>query len=92
MARDVRGCKLDVEDLGDSISTIEELAAFIDALSDDAIEHGSQWENIQIFSMLESMAAWLRDTRDNHARVPPDLDPRTLRFVASLLLAGKHYE
>jgi len=81
-----------VEDLEQSIGTVEDLAAFIDALSTDAIEHGSQWENLHIFDMLESMAAWLRDAGDDERLVPRDLERSALQFTARLLLAGKHYE
>ncbi len=68
------------------------MAAFLDALSVDAIERGSEWENLQIFDMLESMAAWLRDTSDHPRFAQPDLAPDQWRLTARLLLAGKHYE
>jgi hypothetical protein len=45
------------EDLAPEITTREEMARFLDALSNDAVERGSEWENLQIFDMLESMAA-----------------------------------
>jgi hypothetical protein len=73
------------------VNTAEDLAAFIDALSADAVEHGSEWANLTIFDMLESMAAWLRDSAEEGADSPA-LRPVELRFVARLLLAGKHYE
>ena len=47
------------EDLADRITTRKDLATFLDALSAGGIEHGSHWENLQIFDMLEAMAAWL---------------------------------
>lgn len=40
--------------------------------------------------MLESMAAWLRDSAEDGATLP-DLGPVELRFVARLLL-GEAYE
>lgn len=80
------------EDLAGKIASREDMAAFIDALSVNAMEHGSQWENLQIFDMLESMAAWLRDTAEDEGRSQPPLDNAAWRFVARLLLAGKHYE
>jgi hypothetical protein len=80
------------EDLADGIASREDMAAFLDALSTDAIERGSQWENLQIFDMLESMAAWLRDTAGHGAFGQVDLSPEQWQFIARLLLAGKHYE
>lgn len=80
------------EDLAPKISCREDMADFIDALSVDAIEYASQWENLQIFDMLESMAAWLRDTAENDGVSQPVLDDAAWQFVAHLLLAGKHYE
>ena len=81
----------DVESMGLAAASAEDLAAFIDALSADAADRPSEWANETIFDMLESMAAWLRDSADDVAAVP-DLAPSELRFVARLLLAGKHYE
>ncbi|HET7426754.1 MAG TPA: DUF2283 domain-containing protein [Gemmatimonadales bacterium] len=54
------------------------MATFLDALSNDATEHGSQWENVHIFDQLESMAAWLRDRRPADAMhaLTLDFDPR----------------
>ncbi|WP_121257586.1 DUF7660 family protein [Solirubrobacter pauli] len=80
------------EDLADQITTREDMASFLDALSTDAVERGSEWENAQIFDMLESMAAWLRDTADTPRFAPAGMTPEQWRFIADLILAGKHYE
>ena len=81
------------EDTFKAITSREDMATFLDCLSADAVERGSEWENLQIFDMLESMAAWLRDSTDhpNFAH-HPTLSPEQWQFVAELLLAGKHYE
>jgi hypothetical protein len=68
------------------------MAEFLDALSQDAAEHASEWENLNIFEMLESMSAWLRDTTGHESFAQPELPPAHWQFVAQLLLAGKHYE
>ena len=81
----------DPEALAESVESLEDLASFIDELSRDAVEYGSEWENIEIFDMLESMAAWLRDSMEGGGRGPVE-EREVLRFVARLLLAGKHYE
>jgi hypothetical protein len=44
------------------------------------------------FDVLESMAAWLRDTTDRQSSGRTQFAPEQWRFVAMLLLAGKHYE
>ncbi len=80
------------EKLSRQITTREDMAAFLDALSADAIHHGSEWDNLHIFDMLESMAAWLRDAATSHGSAHPELSPEQWRFVARLILAGKHYE
>jgi hypothetical protein len=80
------------ESLVAEIVTREDMARFLDALSGDAVERGSEWENLHIFDMLESMAAWLRDSAEHEAFVQPDLSPEAWRFIAKLMLAGKHYE
>lgn len=78
------------EDLVDTVADRESLAMFLDVLSNDAIEHESEWENFHIFDVLESMAAWLRD----RAELQPALEsePNAWRLVARVVLAGKHYE
>lgn len=68
------------------------MARFLDALSEDAVERGSEWQNLHIFDMLESMAAWLRTSAKHEAFAHPDLSPEQWRFLAELVLAGKHYE
>ncbi len=80
------------EDLVPEIATRDDLAAFLDALSVDAVERGSEWENLQIFDMLESMAAWLRDSAGHENFTQPDLSAEQWQFFAELMLAGKYYE
>jgi hypothetical protein len=93
MIRDTQSAMRDrPEDLASGITTREDMAKFLDALSNDAIERASEWENLRIFDMLESMAAWLRATADHEAFPHPSLSPEHWQLVAHLLLAGKHYE
>lgn len=75
-----------------SITTREDFASFLDLLGADAVDRGSEWENGQIDTVLESMSAWLRDSAEHPNFTHPDLSPEQWRFVAELLLAGKHYE
>jgi hypothetical protein len=78
------------EDLVDSVADRESLAAFLDVLSKDAIEHESEWENLQIFDMLESMAAWLRDSAEPAPALETEDNP--WRLAARVVFAGKFYE
>lgn len=78
------------EDLLDAVADRESLASFLDALSHDAAERGSEWENLHIFDMLESMAAWLRDSAGQGPTLESESD--AWQLVARVLLAGKHYE
>ncbi len=81
------------EELVAGIAVREDMARFLDALSNDAIERSSEWENPHIFDMLESMAAWLRDSADREGSAThPSLSSEQWQFVAELMLAGKHYE
>ena len=80
------------EELVAGVTSREDVANFLDALSTDAIERGSEWENLHIFDMLESMGAWLRDSADHEAFSQPDVSPEQWRFFAELMLSGKHYE
>jgi hypothetical protein len=89
----LRGMHQRPEDLIEAIATGDDLASFLDLLSADAVDRGSEWENGQIDTMLESMSAWLRaSTGHPNFTHHPDLLPEQWRFVAELLLAGKHYE
>jgi len=55
-------------------------------LRQDLLDHPQDWENHTLSDYLESLQAWLEDTRE---RVPaePSWD-----FIANLLGAGKIYE
>src|SRR5689334_5443835 len=77
------------EDLVDTVADRESLAAFLEVLSKDAVDHGSEWENLQIFDMLESMAAWLRDSSE--PAPSEDTQENPWRLVARVVLAGKFY-
>ena len=78
------------EGLLDTVVDRESLASFLDALSYDAAEHGAEWENMHSFDMLESMAAWLRDSADQRQEL--ESESNAWQLIARVLLAGKHYE
>jgi hypothetical protein len=78
------------EDLLEKVADRESLALFLDALSEDAAERGSEWENAHILDMLESMAAWLRDSSEQQTTL--ESERNAWQLVARVLLAGKHYE
>jgi hypothetical protein len=73
------------EELLDSISSRQSFLQFLEALLEDRCNSRDGWENKSIESFLEAMHAWAVDS--NSLPEQPDW-----RYIAQLLLAGKHYE
>lgn len=77
----------------DSISTREDLIAFVERLRDDFGAATSDWENTDILRYLDALAAWTADMDgyfENRGEPVPEAP--TWRLVAQMLLAAKHYE
>lgn len=68
-----------------SLSTKDELATFVDSLRADLKTNAGNWENAKLEDFLESMAAWLRDSKS----LP---EQPQWRAVATALLAASRYE
>lgn len=77
----------------DLIKTHEDLAEFIRDLQASLNEESSKWENTDLSSFLEAMAAWLDDMdgyyKNRGEPVPTQPD---WKFVAGLLKAASVYE
>lgn len=71
----------------DSIQTKEDLAEYILSLKQDFLTNRGQWENTDIPTYLDAMAAWLGDCRD-----PAMESPTALQNTARILYVGKLYE
>jgi hypothetical protein len=71
----------------------EDLAALIRSLADDFRRKPEEWENGDLTSYLEAMAAWVDDSDGYHRNrgeaVP---DQATWKALGQILLAAKVYE
>lgn len=71
----------------------EDLAALIRGLADDFRRKPEEWENGNLTSYLEAMAAWVDDSdgyyRNRSEAVP---DQATWKTLGQILLAAKVYE
>jgi hypothetical protein len=76
-----------------SVSSSEELAAFIVALRSDFDENRQDWENVDLPSAFEAMAAWLRDMqRAKNQRSESLATVNPFQLCAQVLYAAKVYE
>jgi hypothetical protein len=76
--------RVTAEQMAGQIASRESMAEFLDTLSQDAVEHASEWENLHIFDMLESMSAWLRDTTSHESFAQQELPPAHLAVRGSV--------
>jgi hypothetical protein len=84
---------IDLHNQENNISSIDDLSGFIKLLAEDFRQNAATWENIQIDDYLESVAAWLKDSKglEKNTGIVVPKQPNW-KFVATLLLAGKYYE
>lgn len=71
----------------------EDFVRFVQTLSYDLHERPASWENGDLASFLEAMAAWVGDMDGyyrNRGEIPPDQP--SWRTMAQSLLAAKVYE
>ncbi|WP_306320547.1 MULTISPECIES: hypothetical protein [unclassified Streptomyces] len=77
----------------ESVDSREELAAFVRFLRRSQAEEGSAWENADLPSFLEALAAWIDDAdgwyRNTGRELPAEGD---WRFFARALQAATVYE
>ena len=76
------------------IQTRAELIAFIDDVIRDHDANGQNWENRDIRSYLEAMAAWLEDCDGYYQNVGPsrDVDEPHWQIFADAVAAARVYE
>ena len=77
----------------ETIGSREDLAALVDQMRKDFEKDPSGWENADIASFLEAMAAWLRDMDGyylNRGECVPNTP--TWRTIGEILLAARSYE
>ncbi|MEU5581409.1 hypothetical protein ABZ791_13640 [Streptomyces huasconensis] len=77
----------------DHVNNREDLAAFVRSLRRSHAEDGRSWENVDLSSFLEALAAWVDDAdgwyRDTGRELPPGGD---WTFFARALQAATAYE
>lgn len=82
-----------VEDQVNSIRSREEFAAFVRSLAQDFEEHPEAWQNADLSSFFEALAAWVDDMEGYYSnrgeRMPEHPDWRTF---AQILAAARVYE
>jgi hypothetical protein len=76
-----------------AVRTREDLVAFLEAFNSDFVVKGGSWENSDLPSFLEAMAAWSQDMEgfyENRGELIASVAP--WRVLADLLMAGRVYE
>ncbi|GHD08597.1 hypothetical protein GCM10010334_62060 [Streptomyces finlayi] len=79
--------------LGDEIQTREELATFVRGLREEFLRQGQEWENADLDTFLEALAAWIDDAEGSYRDFGKEL-PREgdWTFFAQSLRAATMYE
>ena len=84
---------MDFSNLINGISSKEDLVDFLYNLSDDKRVNETQWENKDVESYIEGIAAWIEDMegyyKNTGKEMPQNVD---WSFIATLLYVGKIYE
>ncbi|WP_034262173.1 DUF7660 family protein [Actinospica robiniae] len=82
-----------------AIASRQELAAFIEALSEDFAANADAWENVSVGTYLSALSRWLGSADSwakNMTRFQPDLwiDPEapSWQLFAAALRAARTYE
>ncbi len=80
-------------DQQEAIRTREDLASFIQALSDDLRAHPTQWENVSLNSYLDALVA-VTESLDQRFKNLGDTLPEqpTWKIVGDVLLTARIYE
>ncbi|MFF9001622.1 hypothetical protein ACF1GW_06820 [Streptomyces achromogenes] len=77
----------------DHVGSREDLAAFVRSLRRSHAEEGSSWENADLPSFLEALAAWIDDADGWYGNTGRDLPPGGgWTFFARALQAATMYE
>jgi hypothetical protein len=75
-----------IYELENDVDSKDKLSRFLQALSADSISDPESWENGTIEKYIEAISAYLDDARN------VELTAEECGKIASLFLAGKHYE
>ena len=84
---------MNVQDRAKQVQSRGDFVAFVRELVRDHADHPEQWENGELTSFLEAMAAWVSDMDGyymNRGEVPPEQP--AWRTFAEILMAASVYE
>jgi hypothetical protein len=83
-----------LEDVPATITSRDEFSEFIRAVLRDWEQSGASWENGDLCSYLEAMAAWLAEPAGYYRNFAPEVNPDvpSWRLFADALLAARVYE
>jgi hypothetical protein len=85
--------EIGLNELAQQVHSREDLAAFIRALLCQLREKPEDWENQDLASFLEAMAAWIEDM-EGYYKGRGEAVPKqpTWKTIAQILLAARVYE
>jgi hypothetical protein len=76
-----------------AVKTREDLARFIKELKVDLLNHSNDWENADLASFLDAMAAWIKDMDGYYKNTgQKQQDITQWRFITDMLMASRVYE
>lgn len=84
---------MDLELRALSVNTREELAAFVQHMRRDFDDHPERWENIDLETFLEAMAAWIQDMLGYYKNSGQVLSELPMwQVFADILMGARIYE
>jgi hypothetical protein len=76
-----------------AVETREDFVAFVGALKADFDADGAQWQNTDLASFLDAMAAWTQDMDGYYRHTGQKLsDVPSWRVLADILVGASMYE
>lgn len=77
----------------ESIKTKNDFVQFIEAFSENCVKNLDEWENHDLPSFLEAMAAWMNDMEGYYQNLGQNISELSpWRLFADSLMAAKMYE
>ncbi|MFL5244352.1 MAG: hypothetical protein ACJ8FY_19810 [Gemmataceae bacterium] len=93
MAQDLKSSKVLLHEMSKNLQTHNQFAAFVRHLTQSLHDHPEEWQNQDLPSYLEALAAWVDDMegyyKSQGATLP--LQP-SWRTLAEIMLAARVYE
>ena len=84
---------MSLDDLARTINSREDLVLFLRALKQDFETNPNAWENINISSYLDAIAAWIEDMDGLYRNQGEEIPTYpTWKLIGAILFAAKFYE